>query len=119
METKFKEGLSDQEKEDIPKVFRIFRETVLAKVGGKGLCNERGFPVGWRAEITWACAWNKPADVGRIVTVIATQDELCMIAVDPGDKAIELPSSIYQAEDLLAIPPAELGLPVLGKHKEH
>lgn len=56
-------------------------------------------PLGVPMRIEWACAWNKVSNVGKICTIIATNDQICLVHITSG-RIVARSMDIYRCEDL-------------------
>lgn len=47
---------------------------------------------------TWACAWNKPSNIGKPCKIFLKNDKLILVSFD---NKIYIPDNLYRIEDLI------------------
>lgn len=66
-------------------------------------CEEQVLEPGKMVIIDWACAWNRPADVGKQAIVVCTDDQLCILSTRGKANELEAPHCVYRCEDVIPI----------------
>lgn len=88
--------------DDIKKVFNIFKEEVLK--GHNSLKEHEAVDLEKNYTINWACIWNKPKHIGKIISIEAHDSEFAIVNIKGIESTTEnLLSRIYRIEDLTEI----------------